>query len=1170
MKKQFKDTRIPLKKHSMVRDNTGQCYVIDDLFLKAKYSLVYLAHMEDNPQHTLAILELYPRPDVRMEAFVQRQDNGAILIYNPFSALLGRDDMQLQQTFKEALVKEIPMEFADLEPEWIMDGKNCHYLIMDPEHRKPIPIEEDIPEINPLPLIPKEDLVSYLILHKYPLYRYREENGDIPILCLGSGDFMQRMILSVLSCGQIPNARLRIQVVSDIDREKFANNLLRQAPLLSSYLDLSQEEPQTADGSISFHYLQVSDILSEDILAELPYSRYILISLGDSDCNCEVADILTRQYKEKGSTAGKNTIIHYHTERADTLQSFPALPQWLKVIPFSETLNGYSKSLQELGHLTVRLAHMYNKLGNARISLSETETSLIENAYNQKSSCASALHLKYKLAGLGIDPDGNAEEIIASYRQLLANKHCYANLLANEHTRWMYYMISEQYTLPTEADLLRYGFEEDEDGSFNSAWKSKKHLFHPCLVPCRNDGIVLTDEDWKCCNSREAIEASGFDPLDKVSLMLHLYAEEKCKKILDRKIIPEIFQLIWEKLSATVSAASVPENGEIPQVLQNLQQVWQETQTVVCSNAEALLSANSNSRLDKLLCAFSALEIDIIREISDLKKYLSVFVEFAAFRNYKEPDEAIIRQLPWILYGDTELILIMFCNQTVADSIATPLLTDPDRIVYLGSENHPEWGKFLKEHGCRGEVSFVCCSQENTQTLLDALQAEVDRLNRKCVIDITGAKDIAVIAAHQICTKDNRVSLIRRAGSTLENICNYPYAPIYTLPVSMTAEDVFTLHGAQRKPAESYYMEQIENLAPVLWDFYRQYKDQWNMISAFFGLPKATPAELYLNGLSTGPDVEWEQYTFTVDHRKWEITNLEKSLRLLAKEGLIKSLGIKQKKQGKPYEVKFRFPKPKGKDTATKINEKDIVTKLLERFFKEYVPHAQSTYQCFIGKDFSGSRSITISSGYHVSLSDNNALSFCDGNGKNYSYYEMEPILRDMQKLGLITIQEISGLYEKPCRISFRYVNPALWECLKKAGNILELYIWEEARKTYFFDDVQANFSFIWKENVSNELDVVLTHGASSLIISAKTGAMNKEHLYEIGLLTSRFSVNSIPVIVYSSDKAYEDRRITDDTHPVKQRASAMGIHLIDLNEKKDSLGEKLISIIKGKNMPIV
>ena len=1167
MKKQFKDTRIPLKNHSMVRDNTGQCYVIDDLFLKAKYSLVYLAHMEDNPQHTLAILELYPRPDVRMEAFVQRQDNGAILIYNPFNALFGRDDMQLQQAFKEELLKEIPAEFADLEPEWIMDGKNCHYLVMDPERHKPIPVEKDIPEINPLPLIPEEDLISYLILHKYPLYRYQEESGDIPILCLGSGDFMQRMILSILSCGQIPNARLHVQVVSDIGREKFANNLLRQAPLLSSYLDLSQEKSQTADGSISFHYLQVSDILSEDILSQLPYSRYVLISLGDSDCNCAVADILARQFKEKGSTTGRNTIIHYHSEENSTLESILALPQWLTVVPFSEILNGYGKSLQELGHLTVRLAHMYNKLGNARISLAETATSLAEDAYNQKSSCASALHLKYKLAGLGIDPDGDAEEIIVAYRQMLTDSHCYAQLLANEHIRWMYYMISERYTLPTEADLLRYGFEENEDGSFNAAWKSKNHLLHPCLVPCGNDGIILKAEDWKNFRSREAIEVSGFDPLDKVSLMLHLYAEEKCRKILDSKIIPETFQHIWEKLSVAVSAVQVLENGEIPQVLQNLQQLWKETQTVVCSNAEALQSADSNARLDKMHCAFSALEIDITKEFSNLKKYLGVFVEFAAFRDYKEPDEAIIRHLPWILFGDTELTLIMFCNQTVADSITTPLMTDPDRIVYLGPENHPEWSKFLQEHGCRGEVSFVCCSQENTQTLLDALQAEADRMNRKCVIDITGAKDIAVIAAHQICTKDDRVSLIRRAGSMLENICNYPYASIYTHPVSMTADDVFLLHGAQRKPAESYYMEQIENLAPVLWDFYCQYKDQWNMISAFFALPRATPAELYLNGLSTGPDVEWEYYTFTVDHRKWEITNLEKSLRLLAKEGLIKSLEIKQKKSNKPYEVKFRFPKPKGKDTATKINEKDIVTKLLERFFKEYVPHAQNTYQCFIGKDSSGSRSITISSGYYVSFFDNNTLSFYDGNGKNYSYYQMEPILRDMQKMGLITIQEISGLYETPCRVSFRYANPALWECLRKAGNILELYIWEEARKTYFFDDVQANFSFIWKENVSNELDVVLTHGASSLIISAKTGAMNKEHLYEIGLLTSRFSVNSIPVIVYSSDKAYEDRRISDDTHPVKQRASAMGIHLIDLNNLDGSLGEKLVQIIKGEEI---
>ena len=142
---------------------------------------------------------------------------------------------------------------------------------------------------------------------------------------------------------------------------------------------------------------------------------------------------------------------------------------------------------------------------------------------------------------------------------------------------------------------------------------------------------------------------------------------------------------------------------------------------------------------------------------------------------------------------------------------------------------------------------------------------------------------------------------------------------------------------------------------------------------------------------------------------------------------------------------------------------------------------------------------------------------------------------------------------------------------MAKAGNILELYIWTEARQTYAFDDVQANFSFAWKENVKNELDVVATQGLTSLVISAKTGSMNKEHLYELSELASRFSVNSIPVIVYSSDRAYEDGRVSGNVHPVKERARAMGIHLIDLNEleaQNTSLGRTLARIAAGEALP--
>ena len=136
-----------------------------------------------------------------------------------------------------------------------------------------------------------------------------------------------------------------------------------------------------------------------------------------------------------------------------------------------------------------------------------------------------------------------------------------------------------------------------------------------------------------------------------------------------------------------------------------------------------------------------------------------------------------------------------------------------------------------------------------------------------------------------------------------------------------------------------------------------------------------------------------------------------------------------------------------------------------------------------------------------------------------------------------------------------------------KAGNILELYVWNEARKTGVFDDCSANFKFTWEEGIENELDVVLTHGLDALTISC-TAKFNKEHLYEIKYLTERFSLNSKPVIVYSSTMAFENGRLTKDLQPVKNRAKAMGVYLIDLNTLECGLGEKLVRIANGVDLP--
>lgn len=1123
------DTRIPLRNRATVR-SADRCYIVDGLLLKFKYALAYLAHDQQNPQHMLTLFELYPRPDVRDEAFVQRLDNGSILIYNPFWAVFGRTDGQLVEFFRKELAAELP-ETAGATPEWMTDNKGCHYLVLDSGVRGEVSHTDEIPTADPLASIPSDELVSYLILHQYPLFQYREENGDISMLCLGSGVFMQRMILSILACGQLPKTKLHLHIMSDTSQDEFMASMLEKAPLLAEYLTLNGEDGK----SVAVHYRQVPNLLAPNALTDLPDARYMLVSLGNPANNSRAVEALVRQLQADPTRRNADSIIHYHCPASTTRKPRISIPAWLKAVPFSEDLRGYEEALQELAQLTVRLAHMYNKLQNPKTSLKETADGLTADGYGQKSSCCSALHLKYKLASVGIDPNLPMTEIIPAYQKALKDPTLYGRLISNEHFRWLYYMIGDHFRLPTEEQLMQYGFEY-LGNSFNGSWKNKKARLHHCLVPCDDAGIRLTPQDFQTYGTRESIENAPFDPLDKTSLMLHLLAGEKCEAILKNKLLAEDFKAISCKLPADA-------NEETDMLRNRLE----EAERLVTSKAGAF-QYTGHQVLEELLQAFGAEGVDISAEIAHLKNRLSVFLEYNRRVDYKRADETIVTMLPWVLYGE-DLKLIMLSNQTVAASIAAPLLMDPAELVFLGKDPQPMWTAFFENHGLRAPVRFIPAAEADA--LEEILRREISQAPCKCIIDLTDATSAAAIAAYRLCLENEQVGLIRSTeDGRIENVRNFPQAAAYSLKVRITAEDVFNLHGAHKIQAENQYMDTLCDLMPTLWKMYQTYQNQWHMISGFFSSPKSKPTELYIGGLVINDATQWEWHQYAVDEKIFRRTHLESHLQELQEKGIIRGLKVdyvSQKKKGSVAQIQFHFPQ-----------FPHYAASILDRFFNQTLPKSNGVYTCEI-QERNGKLAFEFSNGRKLYMEDY-STTFNDSHGSPHPYAELLPILKYMQNHKLL--HELSTQVDnRSAKISFSYAHPQLRDCLSKAGNMLEFFIYNEARKTGCFDDIQPNFTFAWKEeDVSNELDLILTAGFKNLFVSAKSGTWKKEQLYEIKYLTDRFSVNSIPVIVYSSSKAFEDTPLV-----IKQRANAMGVHLIDLNDLDCSLGEKLVQIVRGK-----
>ena len=1035
---------------------------------------------------------------------------------------------------------------------------------------------------NLLPLVEPDELMSYLILHKHPLYEYRSDDGNVHVMCLGSGHFIKRMILSLISAGQMLKSHLFIHIVSKDADNAFRADLCASAPLLHEYSNLNGDcDPQKE--YVTFTFESVDDILLEDVCSAVvrKYSnaRYYLISLGKNKQNIKAANLYAKEISNSFNNHEGKTIINYYCSEdaanntASIFREHTHLAN-VEIDAFADNLSSYSDTIRLLGLRTLKLSHLYNKLSNASATLLESAESLMADKYGQRSSCAAALHVDYKIASAGINlsETANPEQVINAYKEALSNA-LFGELLEVEHRRWMMFMIADQFSLPTESELTQYGFEL-VNGKFNASWKCTSEKIHPCLVPCNPAGIMLTQTHWDTIfdkeknlhQTKEAIELSDLDPLDKVSLTLHLLSLKKCQRILASRRIEHQFEYMAEKLNDRI-AADDRDDVEYPH-LTLLQKELENAHHSILTAVKNLTYKGDENRLSKLLESFKSASINIENEIEQLYQILGVFIEYAAWRDYKAADATIINNLMWLIYTEDEFDLINLKGEAIADNVASALILEPKSVTFFGADNHPEWETFLRKHKFLGRIEFFNIEHFQVSAVENKLASIISSHSRKCVIDITGADETAIVAAHKVASKYDTVSLIccKRNGM-IENVHNFPTALAYTLIPSLSAEDVFTLHGATELIQEYNYMEHLGDFAPLLWDLYREFQADWEMITAFFAHPRCSGSGMWIRNFHISSQTQWKPYfRDNIPKEKWTKLQLETVFRELEGAGFIRNVIFGANHSGKT--VAFDYPS-QSEDTKT-----DFIRRTFNGFFGIKIPSASTPFTCNIKH--------SEEDGFYIDVKSESIVDcFCKKDDfsdkrhhssepeKRFSYVQMEPVLNRMAEMGLISKLEINLSATPPATdIKYTYADISVKRCLVTAGNVLELYVWHQARQTRAFNDCAANFIFKWREGVQNELDVILTAGLNTLVVSCKTAKFNKEHLYEIKYLTEKFSVNSKPVIVYSSKLAVEEGCLTSNLRPVKDRAKAMGVYLIDLNELDKPLGEKLVRIATGVDLP--
>lgn len=145
--------------------------------------------------------------------------------------------------------------------------------------------------------------------------------------------------------------------------------------------------------------------------------------------------------------------------------------------------------------------------------------------------------------------------------------------------------------------------------------------------------------------------------------------------------------------------------------------------------------------------------------------------------------------------------------------------------------------------------------------------------------------------------------------------------------------------------------------------------------------------------------------------------------------------------------------------------------------------------------------------------------------------------------------------------LTFKYKNSQIKECIIKAGNILELYVYKTAKEIAleepsFYDDIDVGIFVDWDGNIHNEacsqkdtrneIDVILMKDLVPIFISCKNGEVKKEALYELSTMADRFGGEYARKVLLATYINNDD----ESRKAIKQRAQDMNISIIDNVDK--------------------
>ena len=360
------------------------------------------------------------------------------------------------------------------------------------------------------------------------LYKNETKRKDLYITILGSGNIAEEVFKALYWCGQMPEVKLHVNILSK-DAADFEARMKEAYPEMMECCDCNSQKlivfKHKPNSSLNapyietLHFTPIEDVkrVSTYPTEILKYTDYYVIALGSDEENALMSTLLSDRLSKMRLTKScpeKNVIVpaifNSSLAKAISITKPDVRKNETYIFTFATFESRFSCKnvfMADFTETSLSTENLYNRAHQLKMQKDE---------YTYWANLVRTIHAPYKLFGFGFVEtvgDDLSEDKYQIKTQTTLEQIPDQPQAWIEHRRWNAFMRTEGFSCPTEEEFAAYF---DLIGTH----KNIPRKLHRCLVECCIDGTPELPDD-------ESFDKSFYECLDEASMVIYKAYQEK-------------------------------------------------------------------------------------------------------------------------------------------------------------------------------------------------------------------------------------------------------------------------------------------------------------------------------------------------------------------------------------------------------------------------------------------------------------------------------------------------------------------------------------------------------------------------------------------------------------------------------------------------------------------